>query len=57
MRVLIGLVVVGVMLSGCDALTIGTSGKLADNVGVSVGTTITDKGVQRPRGSVTVGLF
>lgn len=57
MRLFVGIVVIGAMLSGCDALTIGTSGKLADNVGVSVGTTITDEGVQRPRGSVTVGLF
>lgn len=44
-------------LGACDALTIAGSNRVSDNVAVSVGTTITDEGVQRPRGSVTVGLF
>jgi hypothetical protein len=46
-----------IALSACDALTIAGSNRISDNVAVSVGTTITDEGVQRPRGKLTVGLF
>jgi len=44
-------------LGACDAVTIAGSNRISDNVAVSVGTTITDEGVQRPRGKMTVGLF
>ena len=44
-------------LCSCDTLTLGGSSRVSDNVAVSVGTTITDKGVARPRGKLTVGLF
>ena len=46
-----------ISLSNCDSLTIGGGGRLSDNVGLSVGTTITDEGVSKPRGKLTVGLF
>ncbi len=51
------LIVAGIILAGCDALTIAGSSRVSDNVGVSVGTTITDEGVSKPRGKLTVGLF
>lgn len=44
-------------LCACDAVTIAGSNRISDNVAVSVGTTITDEGVQKPRGKLTVGLF
>ncbi len=46
-----------VSLGGCEALTISGSNRISDNVAVSVGTTITGEGVQKPSGKVTVGLF
>jgi len=44
-------------LGACDALTIAGSNRVSDNVAVSVGTTITDEGIQKPRGKMTIGLF
>ncbi len=44
-------------LGACDALTIAGSSRVSDNVGLSVGTTITDEGIQKPRGKMTIGLF
>ena len=44
-------------LCACDAFTIAGSSKVSDNVAVSLGTTITDEGVQKPRGKMTIGLF
>ncbi len=50
------LLIAALALSGCDALTIGGSSRVSDNVAVNVGTTITENGI-KPRGKLTVGLF
>jgi len=55
MRIL--MIALVVLIAGCDALTIATKSRISDNVGVSVGTTITEEGISRPTGKVTVGLF
>ena len=50
-------ILAAVTLAGCDALTIGASSRVGDNAAVSLGTTITEDGVSKPRGKVTVGIF
>lgn len=54
--VLVGLFAIG-FLAGCEAITLAGSSRVSDNVAVSVGTTVTPEGVQKPSGKVTVGIF